>query len=87
MTPPPGPVDDDSVDDDSADDDFVQVDVSDEIVPAVIFESQIRSQGIRVARLDPDFEGPLHHGYRQYRLLVSRKDLPLVLEMLKELQD
>ena len=82
MTAPTGPVDDDS-----ADDDFVQVDVSDEIVPAVIFESQIRSQGIRVARLDPDFEGPLHHGYRQYRLLVPRKDLPSVLEMLKELQN
>ena len=69
------------------DGDFVQVDVSDEIVPAVIFESQIRSQGIRVARLDPDLQSPPTPGDRQYRLLVHRRDLPLVLEILQELQD
>ena len=68
------------------DNDFVQVDVSNDIATAVILEAQVRSQGIRVARLDPDFEGPPPHGYCQYRLLVPRKDLPLVLEMLEELQ-
>ena len=77
MTTPTGPVDAD----------FVQVDVSDEIVLAVALETQIWSQGIRVTRLDPDLQSPPTPGGRQYRLLVHCRDLPLVLEILQELQD
>lgn len=67
------------------DNDFVQVDVSNNIATAVILEAQIRSQGIQVARMDHSFEGPPADGCN-HRLLVRRRDLPLVLEMLEELQ-
>lgn len=75
MTARPGP----------DDNDFVQVDVSNNIATAVILEAQIRSQGIQVARMDHSFEGPPADGC-MHRLLVRRRDLPLVLEMLEELQ-
>ena len=70
---------------DPGDNDFVQVDISNDIATAVILEAQIRSQGIQVARMDHAFEGPPGDGFMQ-RLLVRRRDLPLVLEMLEELQ-
>ena len=70
---------------DPGDNDFVQVDVSNDIATAVFLEAQVRSQGIQVARIDPGFEGPPADGC-MHRLLVRRRDLPLVLEMLEELQ-
>ena len=76
MTARPGP----------KDDNVSAIDVGDEIVPAVILEAQIRSQGIRVTLLDTDNEAPPPFEGRRHRLLVPTKDLPLVLEMLQELQ-
>lgn len=77
MTAPTGP----------DDNDFVQVDVSNDITTAVVLESQIRSQGIQVVRMDHGFEGPPPPTDGcMHRLLVRRRDLPLVLEMLEELQ-
>lgn len=70
---------------DPGDNDFVQVDISDDITTAVALEAQIRSQGIQVARMDHGVEGRPSDGCMQ-RLLVRRRDLPLVLEMLEELQ-
>ena len=70
---------------DPGDNDFVQVDISNDIATAVILEAQIRSQGIQAIRMDHGFEGPPGDGCMQ-RLLVRRRDLPLVLEMLEELQ-
>ena len=70
---------------DPGDNDFVQVDVSNDIATAVVLEAQVRSQGIQVARTDHSFEGPSADGC-MHRLLVRRRDLPLVLEMLEELQ-
>lgn len=72
---------------DSGDNDFVQVDVSNDITTAVVLEAQVRSQGIQVVLMDHSFDGPLPPADGcMHRLLVRRRDLPLVLEMLEELQ-
>ena len=63
--------------------DLKAIDVGGEAFLAVAMEARLRSQGIRVERLDPDIESPAP--FFQYRLLVHADHLPLALEMLEEL--
>ena len=65
--------------------DFKSINVGGDVVVAVALEARLRSQGIRVVRLDPDIESPAPNS--PYRLLVSAEDVPLAVELLEELTE
>ena len=67
-------------------DDLTAIDIGSEIVPVVVFEARLQSQGIETRRLDPDLAAPPSLGQSEYRLLVHKEDVPLVVEELSLLR-
>ena len=66
-------------------DDFRSIEVGGDLFLAAAHEAQLRSQGVRVTRLDPDIESPAP--CFPYRLLVPAEHVPLALELLTELAE